>query len=106
MTIAAFFAIAMAFLGKLSAVLKTIPVPVMGGIMFLLFGMIAAIGINTLVRTKVDVSKARNIIITSVILVCGIGGVVLSLGKVTLGGIGLAGVIGVLLNLILPEEKD
>lgn len=104
MRIAAIFAILLAFLGKLSAVLKTIPVPVMGGIMFLLFGMIAAIGINTLVRSKVDVSKARNIIISSVILVCGIGGVVLSLGKITLGGIGLAGIVGVFLNLILPEN--
>lgn len=106
MRIAACAAIGLAFFGKLGAVLKTIPVPVMGGIMFLLFGMIAGVGINSLVRGKVDMSKPRNLIISSVILVCGIGGVTLSLWKVTLGGIGLAGVVGVLLNLLLPEEKN
>ncbi|MCD8569312.1 MAG: uracil-xanthine permease family protein [Geovibrio sp.] len=105
MRIAAVFAICLAFFGKLGAVLKTIPVPVMGGIMFLLFGMIAGIGINSLVRAKVDMSKPRNLIISSVILVCGIGGVNLSMWKVTLGGIGLAGIVGVVLNLILPEDK-
>lgn len=105
MTIAAFTAIILAFVGKLGAVLKTIPVPVMGGIMILLFGMIASIGVSTLIRDKVDFSKSRNLIIASVILVVGIGDLSFTLGKVTLGGIGLAGIVGVVLNLILPKEK-
>jgi uracil permease len=104
MRIAAVFAICLAFFGKLGAVLKTIPVPVMGGIMFLLFGMIAAIGISTLVKNHVDMGKPRNLVIASVVLVCGIGGVNISLWGMTLGGIGLAGIVGILLNLILPSE--
>lgn len=105
MTIAAFTAIILAFVGKLGAVLKTIPVPVMGGILVLLFGMIAAIGIGTIVRERVDMGKARNLIIVSVILVVGIGNMSFTIGAVTLGGIGLAGIVGVVLNLILPRDK-
>jgi len=105
MTIAAITAITLAFVGKLGAVLKTIPVPVMGGIMILLFGMIASIGVSTLVRDRVDFSKSRNLIIASVILVVGIGDLSFTLGKVTLGGIGLAGIVGIILNLILPRDK-
>lgn len=105
MRIAAITAIILAFVGKLGAILKTIPVPVMGGIMILLFGMIAAIGIGSLVRNNVDMSKSRNLVIVSVILVIGIGNMVIGIGRVSLGGIGLAGVIGVILNLVLPEDK-
>lgn len=105
MSIAAVTAIILAFVGKLGAVLKTIPVPVMGGIMILLFGMIASIGVSTLVRDRVDFSKSRNLIIASIILVVGIGDLSFTLGKVTLGGIGLAGIVGIVLNLILPREK-
>jgi uracil permease len=104
MTIAAITAMTLAFVGKLGAILKTIPVPVMGGIMILLFGMIAAIGISTLVRDKVDFSKPRNLIIASLILVVGIGNMSFTMGKITLGGIGLAGIVGIILNLILPKE--
>jgi len=75
----------------------------MGGIMILLFGMIAAIGVGTLVRNRVDMSKAKNLVIVSIILVIGIGNLVVSVGPITLGGIGLAGVVGILLNFILPE---
>lgn len=106
MTIAAFTAIILAFVGKLGAVLKTIPVPVMGGILILLFGMIAGIGIGTIVRAKVDMNKARNLIIVSVILVVGIGNLSVGVGAVSIGGIGLAGIVGVVLNLILPKEKE
>lgn len=105
MTIASVTAIVLAFVGKLGAVLKTIPVPVMGGIMILLFGMIAAIGVGTIVRGKVDFSKPRNLIIASVVLVSGIGNLSFTFGEVTLGGIGLAGIVGVVLNIILPREK-
>ena len=104
MRIAAIAAIALAFLGKLGAFLKTIPVPVMGGIMILLFGMIAAIGINALIRAKVDMTKARNLVIVSIILVSGIGDLTLKLGAVSLGGIGLAAVLGILLNWLLPNR--
>lgn len=105
MTIAALFAIILAFLGKLGAILKTIPIPVMGGIMILLFGMIAAIGIGSLVKNKVDMSKSRNLVIVAVILVFGIGDMSLGYENFQLAGIGLAGIIGVLLNIILPNKK-
>jgi uracil permease len=105
MTIAAIFAIILAFFGKLGATLKTIPIPVMGGIMVLLFGMIAAIGISSLVKNKTDMSKSRNLVIVAVILVFGIGDMSLGYGNFQLAGIGLAGIVGVLLNIILPKSK-
>jgi uracil permease len=101
MSWAAVFAILLAFVGKLGALLQTIPAPVMGGIMLLLFGAITVVGLNTLVRAGEDLTEARNMIIVAVILVFGIGGMTLF----TLGGIGLAGIIGVVLNLALPRRK-
>ena len=106
MTWAAITAILLAFVGKLGGFLNTIPVPVMGGIMVLLFGAIAVIGINTLVRAGTDLMQPRNLTIVAVILVFGIGGMSFDLAVVKLGGIGLAGIIGVVLNLILPKAKD
>ncbi|GAB6904735.1 putative uracil permease [Desulfosarcina cetonica] len=105
MTWAAIFAITLAFIGKMGALLQTIPVPVMGGIMLLLFGAITVVGLNTLVKAGEDLTEARNLTIVALILVCGIGGMVLPFGAFTLGGIGLAGVIGVVLNLILPGKR-
>lgn len=105
MRIAAVAAICLAFFGKLGAVLKTIPVPVMGGIMILLFGMIAAIGVGNLIRGKVDMTKARNLVIASVILVFGIGDLTIGYGPISFGGIGLAGIIGILLNMIIPVKE-
>ncbi len=102
MTWAAISAILLAFIGKLGGLLSTIPVPVMGGIMVLLFGAIAVIGISTLVRAGTDLMQPRNLAIAAVILVFGIGGMTFDLAIVKLGGIGLAGIIGILLNLILP----
>ena len=102
MTWAAIVAIALAFIGKFGALLSTIPVPVMGGIMILLFGAITVIGLNTMVRAGDDLSLPRNLIVVSLILVSGLGGMKI-LG---LGGIGLAGIMGVVLNLILPGAKD
>lgn len=104
MTWAAVTAILLAFIGKLGGFLNTIPVPVMGGIMVLLFGAIAVIGINTLVRAGTDLMQPRNLTIVAVILVFGIGGMSFDLAVVKLGGIGLAGIVGVLLNLILPQK--
>ncbi|EMG37668.1 uracil-xanthine permease [Desulfocurvibacter africanus PCS] len=106
MTWAALTAILLAFVGKLGAVLSTIPVPVMGGIMVLLFGAITVVGINTLVRAGEDLMKPRNLAIAAIILVTGIGGMTVGIGKFSLGGIGLAGVAGVLLNLLLPGRHE
>lgn len=105
MTWAAIAAILLAFVGKLGAVLSTIPVPVMGGIMILLFGAITVIGINTLVKDGHDLTKPRNLAIVALILVLGIGGMTVGVPKVfQLGGIGLAAIAGIILNLILPDR--
>jgi uracil permease len=106
MTWAAITAILLAFVSKLGVFLSSIPVPVMGGIMVLLFGAIAVIGINTLVRAGTDLMQPRNLAIAAVILVFGIGGMNFDLVVVKLGGIGLAGVVGVLLNVILPRGRE
>jgi uracil permease len=102
MTWAALCAILLAFVGKVGALLQTVPVPVMGGIMLLLFGAIAVVGLNTLVRAGHDLLEPRNLAVVALILVCGIGGMELSLGTISLKGIGLAGLAGVVLNLVLP----
>jgi uracil permease len=104
MTWAACFAILMAFVGKFGALLQTIPLPVMGGIMVLLFGSIAGIGLKTLLDAKVNLSSARNLCIVSVTLVTGIGGLGVTIGSFSLQGISLCGVLAVLLNLLLPKE--
>ena len=106
MRVAAVAAILLAFVGKLGAVLLTIPGPVMGGIMLLLFGMIAAIGVNSLVKSRVDMSRSRNLVIASIILTTAIGDMTVSCGRFCLGGIGLAGLVGVLLNLVLPGTNE
>jgi len=102
MTWAAVFAIALAFIGKFGAGLLSIPVPVMGGILCLLFGSIAVVGLSTLIRHQVDLSEARNLIIVSVTLVFGIGGMAFGFGEFTLSGISLCAIIALLLNLVLP----
>ncbi|GAB6097728.1 uracil-xanthine permease family protein [Desulfatiferula olefinivorans] len=105
MTWAAIGAILLAFVGKIGALLQTIPSPVMGGIMILLFGMITAVGLNTLARSKTDLTRPRNLVIVSLVLVCGIGGMKLSAGSFSIEKIGLAGVLGLVLNLILPRAS-
>jgi len=92
-------------IGKISALLKTIPNAVLGGIMMLLFGMIASVGINNLIQSRTNLSDPRNIIIVSLILTFGIGGAVFQIGDFSMTGIGLAAVLGVILNLILPKER-
>lgn len=106
MTWAAVFAILLSFVGKIGAFLATIPTPVMGGIMILLFGMITVIGINTLVRSGKDLTTPRNLVIVAVILVAGIGGMKFTAGSFAIEKIGLAGILGLLLNLVLPQEKE
>ena len=99
---AAVVAIVLAFVGKFGAALQTIPVPVMGGILCLLFGSIAVVGLNTLIRHQVDLSESRNLVIVGVTLVFGIGN--MALGQ--LEGIALCAVVAVALNLVLPGSKE
>ncbi|WP_456325213.1 uracil-xanthine permease family protein [Desulfonauticus submarinus] len=106
MTWAAICAILLSFVGKLGAFLQTIPVPVMGGILILLFGAIMVVGINTLVKAQTDLMEARNLAIVAIIVIFGVGGMAFSAGEFTLKGIGLAGIVGVFLNLILPGKRE
>jgi len=106
MTWAALTAIMLSFVGKIGAVLATIPTPIMGGIMILLFGMITVVGINTLTKSGEDLTTPRNLIIVAVILVCGIGGMKFTAGSFAIEKIGLAGILGIVLNIILPREKE
>ncbi len=102
---AAVVAIALSFLGKVSAIISTIPDPVLGGMSMLLYGVIASNGLRALVDAQVDFSKQRNLIIASAMLVVGLGGAVLQMSSlVTLSGTALAALVGVILNLILPKE--
>ena len=104
--IAAATAIVFSVIGKLSALLQSIPQAVLGGIMLLLFGTIASVGVQNLIQHKVDLNDTRNIIIVSVVLTMGIGGAILTFGTFSISGIGLSAVIGVLLNLLLPRKKE
>lgn len=104
MTWAAVTALVLAFVGKLGAVLQTIPVPVMGGIMILLFGSIAVVGLNTLIKNQVDLHKSRNLVIVAVTLVFGIGGMAFGLGEFSLQGVSLCGIVAIILNLVLPKD--
>ncbi|MGV8095659.1 MAG: uracil-xanthine permease family protein [Mangrovibacterium sp.] len=103
--ISAVTAIIFSLIGKISGFLETIPEAVLGGIMLLLFGLIASVGIKTLVDSKTDMSKTRSQVIVSIILTVGIGGAVVSWGTFSLSGIGLAAVVGIILNLVIPQKK-
>lgn len=112
---AAAFAIALSFVGKLAALIRSIPVPVMGGVCILLFGVIAAAGIRMLVEKKVDYTQAKNLILTSTVLVLGISGAAVKLGAVELKGMALGTIVSVLISLafaifdkmgILAEQVD
>jgi len=106
LTWAALSAICLAFVGKLSAFLGSIPPQVMGGIMILLFGAIVVVGMNTLVRAGDDLMRSRNLSIIAVVLVFGLGGMEFAAGTFSMRGIGLAGITGLLLNLVLPIDKS
>ena len=103
--IAAATAIVFSIIGKLSALLQSIPSAVLGGIMLLLFGSIASVGIQNLVNHKVDLNETRNIIIVSVVLTLGIGGAIIPMGSFSLSGIGLSALAGVILNLVIPRTR-
>ena len=105
MTWAAICAIVLSCVTKLGAFLGTIPVPVMGGIMILLFGAIMVVGLNTLVRAGEDLMEPRNLAVVALIIIFGVGGMTFNIGSFRLGGIGLAAVTGVVLNLILPATR-
>lgn len=103
---AAIFAICLGFLGKFTALISTIPSPVLGGVSLLLYGFIAVNGLKVLIENRVNMGKSRNVIIASTMLVLGLGGAVLNIGTVSVSGMSLAAVAGVLLNLFLPREGD
>ncbi|MCQ1529065.1 uracil-xanthine permease family protein [Lutispora saccharofermentans] len=105
MRIAACFAIVLSMIPKLGAVISTIPGPVIGGISIVLFGMIASIGVRTVVENKVDFSLNRNLMIGAVILVLGIGGAVFDFKIFQLAGMALGAIVGIILNKILPEDR-
>lgn len=106
MRVAALIAIGLSFIQKLAAAISTIPAPVIGGISIVLFGMIASVGIRTVVENKIDFTHPRNLFISSIILVVGIGGAVVNLGGgIQIGGIGLAAILGIILNKVLPKES-
>jgi uracil permease len=104
MTWAAVTAIVLALVGKLGAILQTIPVPVMGGIMILLFGSIATVGLNTLIKNHVDLHNSRNLVIVAITLVFGIGGMAFGIGDFSLQGVSLCGIVAIILNLVLPAN--
>ena len=97
---AAVLSIVCSFVGKLSALIQTIPGPVIGGISFLLYGMIGASGIRILVDSQVDYGKSRNLILTSVVFVTGLSGIAVQFGNVQLTGMVLACVVGMILSLV------
>ena len=105
MTWAACWAIAISFCGKVGAFLQTIPGVVMGGIMMLVFGSIAAVGMSTLIKAKVDMGEARNLVIVSVVMTFGIGGMLINVGEFSLKGISLCAIAAILMNLVLPKAS-
>lgn len=108
--LAAIFAIIIGFLGKFTALVSTIPNPVLGGVSLLLYGFIAVNGLKVLIKNQIDFEKPKNIIVASTMLVLGLGGATIAIVSgdlsVTISGMSLAAVIGILLNLILPDEKE
>lgn len=103
---AAIVAIVVSFFGKAIGVIGTVPTAVLGGVCIVLYGMISSVGLRTLVENKVDFKINRNLCITAVMLVLCIGGAVIGAEKFSVSGIGLGVIMGIILNLILPQPKD
>ncbi|MFV8240342.1 uracil-xanthine permease family protein [Aerococcus urinaeequi] len=101
---AAIIAIILAFLGKFTALISTIPNAVVGGMSILLYGIIASNGLKVMIEEQIDFNQVRNLIIASAMLVIGLGGAVLDLGYLTFSGTALSAIVGIVLNLILPAE--
>jgi len=108
--LAAIFAICLGFLGKFTALVSTIPNPVLGGISLLLYGFIAVNGLKVLIQHQIDFGKTKNVIVAATMLVLGLGGATISIASgdlsVSISGMSLAAIIGILLNLFLPAEKE
>ncbi len=107
LVIAACFALAMSFVGKFGGLIQSIPGPVLGGVSIVLFGMIASVGLRTLVENKVDFKNPRNMLIAAVMLIPAIGGATIPISATSgmvLTGYALAAVVGIILNKVLPEN--
>lgn len=108
--LAAIFAICLGFLGKFTALVSTIPNAVLGGVSLLLYGFIAVNGLKVLIQNQVDFGKTKNVIVASTMLVLGLGGAAISIISgdisITISGMSLAAIIGILVNLFLPNEKE
>ena len=108
--LAAIIAICLGFLGKFTALVSTIPNAVLGGVSLLLYGFISVNGLKVLIENKIDFGKSKNIVVASTMLVLGLGGAAISIIhgdlSVTISGMSLAAIIGILLNLLLPDEKE
>lgn len=102
---AAVFAALLSFVGKISALIQSIPSPVIGGISIALFGVIASSGLKILIESKVDMDNKKNLLIASVILVSGIGGLMLQVNGLQISGVAFSTILGILLYQILPENK-
>ena len=107
--LAAIIAMVFAFFGKFTALLETIPSPVLGGVSLLLYGFIAVNGLRVLVENQVDFTNIKNVIVSATMFILGLGGAVITIksgdASVALSGMSLAAIIGILLNLLLKEEK-
>lgn len=108
--LAAIIAIVLGFLGKFTAIVSSIPNPVLGGVSLLLYGFIAVNGLKVLIENKIDFGKNKNIIVASTMLVLGLGGAAISFVSgdfsLSISGMSLAAIVGIVLNLLLPEEKE
>ena len=108
--LAAIFAICLGFLGKFTALVSTIPNPVLGGVSLLLYGFIAVNGLKVLIQNQIDFGKTKNVVVASAMLVLGLGGAAISIISgdlsITISGMSLAAIIGILLNLFLPMDKE
>lgn len=102
---AAIIAILLSFFSKFTALLTTIPNAVIGGMSFLLYGVIASSGLKVMIEERINFAEARNLIIASAMLVIGLGGAVLDIGPVVISGTALSAIVGIVLNLVLPFEE-
>ena len=108
--LAAIIAICLGFLGKFTAVVSSIPQPVLGGVSLLLYGFISVNGLKVLVQKQMDFEDPKNVVIASTMLVLGLGGAAISIVNgdfsITISGMSLAAVVGILLNLCIPNNKE
>ena len=108
--LAAFYAVILSFIPKMAEIISSLPAAIIGGISFILYGMISAVGIRNVVENKVDLTKSRNLVIAACILVCGLGfsnGLTFHIGStaITLTSLALAAIVGIVLNAILPGNE-